>query len=89
MWGELGPTWVIGPWDEVTVEETGLSPLCPPVLVMSGTAGVLTIRPPGNRDSWPDRAKFLRQLRDCADELAALLDTRVANGACDDGSRAE
>ncbi|RSM81542.1 hypothetical protein DL991_07575 [Amycolatopsis sp. WAC 01375] len=85
----LGPTWVISPWDEVTVEETGSSPGAPPALVLSGTAGLLMIRPPDNRGTWPDRAVFLRRLRDCADELAALLESRAANGACDDNSRQE
>ncbi|MFE6616594.1 hypothetical protein [Amycolatopsis sp. NPDC057786] len=77
-------TWVMGPWDEVTVEETGSGPGSPPALVLSGTAGLLTIRPPGHRGGWPDRAAFLRRLRDCADELAALLESRARNGACDD-----
>jgi len=85
----FGLTWVIGPWDEVTVEETGSGPGSPPVLVLSGTAGLLTIRPPGNRNSWPDRVVFLHQLRDCADELAALLESRTANGACDGDSGTE
>ncbi|UMP03309.1 AMED_5909 family protein [Amycolatopsis sp. EV170708-02-1] len=80
----FGPTWVISRWDEATVEETGSSPESPPALVLSGTAGLLLIRPPGDRSTWPDRAAFLRRLRDCADELAALLESRARNGVCDD-----
>lgn len=85
----FGPTWVISRWDEVTVEETGSSPGAPPALVLSGTAGLLMIRPPDDRASWPDRASFLRRLRDCADELAALLESRAKNGVCDDDPRQE
>ncbi|RSM65930.1 hypothetical protein DMH03_01945 [Amycolatopsis sp. WAC 01376] len=85
----FAPTWVISPWDEVTVEETGSGPGSPPALVLSGTAGSLTIRPPEHRGDWLSRAVFLRRLRDCADELAALLESRARTGACDDDSGQE
>lgn len=89
MWDTAALAWVIGPWDEATVEETGSSPHCPPMLVLSGTAGLLTMRPPNSPESWVRPVAFLRQLRDCAEELAALLESRAANGACDDDSGTE
>ncbi len=77
MWDKPGLTWVIGPWDEVTVEETGPDPAFPPVMMISGTSGLLTIRPPSTPSTWITRVSFLHQLRDGADELAALLTKRA------------
>ncbi|WP_410662909.1 hypothetical protein [Amycolatopsis sp. lyj-84] len=77
MWDKPGLTWVIGSWDEVTVEETGSDPAFPPVLMISGTSGLLTIRPPSTPRMWMTRVRFLHQLRDGADELATLVAARA------------
>ncbi|MFD9895060.1 hypothetical protein ACFWY9_37425 [Amycolatopsis sp. NPDC059027] len=73
-----GLSWVVGPWDEVEVTETGSTPRCPPVLELSGGPGVLTLWPPTDPRRWMECVVFLRQLRDCAEDLATLLENRAA-----------
>jgi hypothetical protein len=73
----LGVRWVVGPGIEVTVEETGPEQSSPPVLVLAGVPFVLTLVPPQDQEAWSECVAFLRQLRDHADELAALLEARA------------
>jgi hypothetical protein len=73
----LGVRWAVGPGIEVTVEETGPEQASPPVLVLAGMPFVLTLVPPQDQETWPECAAFLRQLRDHAGELAALLEARA------------
>jgi hypothetical protein len=73
----LGVRWAVGPGIEVTVEETGPEQSSPPVLVLAGAPFVLTLVPPQDQETWPETVAFLRQLRDHADELAALLEARA------------
>lgn len=73
----LGVRWAVGPGIEVTVEETGPDRWSPPVLVLAGVPFVLTLVPSQDQEAWQESVVFLRQLRDCADELAALLEARA------------
>jgi hypothetical protein len=73
----LGVRWAVGPGIEVTVEETGPEQSAPPVLVLAGAPFVLTLVPPQDLEAWPECVAFLRQLRDHAEELAALLEARA------------
>jgi hypothetical protein len=76
-WDGLGLRWTVGAGTEVTVEETGTGAACPPVLVLAGGLCVVTLVPPEDQTAWTGCAVFLRQLRDHADELAALLEARA------------
>jgi hypothetical protein len=76
-WDGFGVTWVVGPQAELTVEETGSEPKHPPMLVLEGAPCVVMLRPPDDPAMWPACVTFLRQLRDGAEDLAALLETRM------------
>ncbi|WP_284742599.1 hypothetical protein [Amycolatopsis sp. RTGN1] len=76
-WDGLGLRWTVGPGTEVTVEETGTGASHPPVLVLAGGLCVVTLVPPEDQTAWTGCAVFLRQLRDHAEELAALLEARA------------
>ncbi len=76
-WNGFGVTWVVGPQAELTVEETGSDPTHPPMLVLAGAPCVVTLRPPDDPATWPACVTFLRQLRDGAEDLAALLEARA------------
>lgn len=76
-WDGFGVTWIVGPEAELTVEETGSDPKHPPMLVLVGAPCVVMLRPPNDPDTWPACVRFLRQLRDGADDLAMLLEDRA------------
>ena len=82
----FGVTWVVGPEAELTVEETGSDPRCPPMLVLVGAPCVVMLRPPNDPAGWPVTVRFLRLLRDGAEDLAALLEERGADRRVRDGS---
>lgn len=83
-WDGFGVTWVIGPGSELTVEETGSDPRCPPMVVLVGAPCVVMLRPPDDPAGWPLAVRFLRLLRDGAEDLAALLEERgAAREVCD------
>ncbi|MET7993355.1 hypothetical protein ABZU76_20900 [Amycolatopsis sp. NPDC005232] len=73
----LSLKWVVGPDAELTVQESSSDPARPPLLVLSGARCVLTLSPPDDFSAWHRCAELLRQLRDNADEMAALLDARA------------
>lgn len=76
-WGGLGVTWIVGSEAELTVEETGSDPKHPPLLVLAGAPCVVMLRPPDDPAKWPACVRFLRQLRDGAEDLAAMLEDRA------------
>lgn len=73
---KFGMTWIVGPGSEVSAEETGPDPGSPPMLVLAGPPCVVMVRPTDQAAEWPECVRVLRQLRDSADELAALLEAR-------------
>ncbi|WIX82574.1 hypothetical protein QRX50_18275 [Amycolatopsis carbonis] len=73
----LSLQWIVGPQAELAVQESGSDPARPPLLVLSGARCVLTLSPPDDVGAWHGCAELLRQLRDNADEMAALLDARA------------
>jgi hypothetical protein len=48
-----------------------------PALVMYLDRESLVITAPGDPVTWPDFVRFLRQLRDGAEEMAAFFDTQA------------
>lgn len=86
-WDGFGVTWIVGPEAESAVEETGSNPEHPPMLVLTGAPCVVMVRPPDDPALWPACTTFLRQLRDGAEDLAALLEDRATiRRVRDDGS---
>ncbi|WP_329051995.1 hypothetical protein OG738_06300 [Amycolatopsis sp. NBC_01488] len=84
-WDGLGVTWIVGREAELTVEETGSDPTHPPMLVLAGAPCVVMLRPPDDPATWPACVRFLRQLRDSAEDLAALLEARAMARLVPDG----
>ena len=79
--------WIVGPHTELAVRESGSDPVRPPLLVLSGAPCVLTLSPPDDVSAWHACAELLRQLRDNAEEMAALLDMRAAELRAHDENR--
>ncbi|WP_328603101.1 hypothetical protein OG943_23750 [Amycolatopsis sp. NBC_00345] len=77
-WDGFGTQWVIDPEAELTVEETGSDPRYPPMLILVSAQCVVMLRPPDDPAGWLAAMRFLRLLRDGAEELAGLLEERGA-----------
>ncbi len=84
-WDGFGVTWIVGSEAELAVEETGWEPTHPPMLVLAGAPCVVMLRPPDDPAMWPACVTFLRQLRDGAEDLAALLEARATDRLARDG----
>ncbi len=84
-WDGFGVTWIVGSEAELAVEETGSEPTHPPMLVLAGAPCVVMLRPPDDPAMWPACVRFLRQLRDSAEDMAALLEARATDRLARDG----
>ncbi|WP_326836007.1 hypothetical protein VSH64_13970 [Amycolatopsis rhabdoformis] len=68
-------TWTPGPEAVAGVHQSGSA--IPPGLVVYLDPDSLAITPPADPALWPRFAEFLRQLRDGAEQLAAVVEARA------------